>query len=105
MLEAQSVHSDQEQLMKYGPRGQPEGRSVCASPSSATSCGCCVQMCRLTPHMGRLAVGTLRTEGQPTLYTPSHAECLLLIGTDVPLSLAIALHLTPGKSYLFSEAG
>lgn len=55
--------------------------------------------------MGRLVVGTLRTEGQPTLYTPSHAECLLLIGTDVPLSLAIALHLTPGKSYLFSEAG
>lgn len=63
------------------------------------------QMHRLTPHVGCLYVGTLRTEGQLMLYMPSHAECLPLIGTDMPLSLAIALRLTPGKSCLFSEPG
>lgn len=60
---------------------------------------------RLTPPMGHLAIETLRTVGQPMLYTASHAECLLLSGTDMPLSLTIALHLTPGKSCLFSEPG
>lgn len=48
----------------------------CADPGSATYCGCSVQKCRLTPHLGRLAMGTVRTESQPVLYVPSHVNSI-----------------------------
>lgn len=65
MLEAQSIHSDQVQLMKYDPQGHPDG-GVCVSVLVLPLTVAAVHT--LTPHVGHLAMGMLRTDDQPKLH-------------------------------------